>query len=96
MFQQIPRNCSYQNEDNKMQLLTVLNCIQLCVIILLAYLPNVGLYNFHAVCVNPPINLWLPERIFIKLGVYVSHLSPSEWHTSQISPNSLCVTKLPL
>jgi hypothetical protein len=36
----------------------------------LAYSPNVGLCDPHAVCVPvyPPINLWMPEPIFMKLG----------------------------
>jgi hypothetical protein len=37
----------------------------------------VGWCNRHAVCVSvyPPINIWMPEPIFIKLGMYF--LNPS-------------------
>jgi hypothetical protein len=41
------------------------------------YFPKLGLCDLHAVCgsVNsppppPPINFWMPETIFVKLGMY--------------------------
>jgi hypothetical protein len=37
-------------------------------------IPKVSLCYLHAVCVsaNPPINFWMPEQIFMKIG-YVYH-----------------------
>jgi hypothetical protein len=42
--------------------------------VFLACFPKVGLYHLHSVCVyvNPPhINFWMPEPIFMELGMYV-------------------------
>jgi hypothetical protein len=48
----------------------------------LAYFPHykkmkVGLCDLHGVCEPPPpINLWMPEPIFMKLGMYITAPEP--------------------
>jgi hypothetical protein len=49
------------------------------------------LRDYHAVCVPiplPPVSLWMPQPIFMKLGM---HLSPSQRRISYTPPISLCV-----
>jgi hypothetical protein len=61
------------------------------VIIFLADFPyfekiKVGLWDHHAICVSvyppPPINFWMPGPIFMKLGMYIMALIPSQRLTS--------------
>jgi hypothetical protein len=51
----------------------------------LAYFPKVRLCDLHNVCVsvNPPINFWMYELIFMKLCIYSvwqGNLTCLSWH----------------
>jgi hypothetical protein len=54
---------------------------------------KVSLCDLHAVCVSvyPPINFWMCELIFMKLGIYI--LAPEPISTAYFinPPISLCV-----
>jgi hypothetical protein len=43
------------------------------ILILLTYFPKIGVCDLLAVCVSlcPPVNFWMPEPIFMELGVYI-------------------------
>jgi hypothetical protein len=50
---------------------------------------EVGLFNLHAIC-DPHINFWLPEPIFMKLGMYI--MSPETIFMAYIiNPSLQCL-----
>jgi hypothetical protein len=60
--------------------------------------PEVGSCYPHAVCisVNSPINFWIPEQIFMKLGMYVMAPEPiSTAHLIILSHQSVCLYAYP-
>jgi hypothetical protein len=51
---------------------------------------KVGLCDLHPVCESPPINFWMPEWIFMKLGMYIMKPEPISTAYS-INPSYQCV-----
>jgi hypothetical protein len=65
----------------------------------LAYFPKVDLWILHAVCASPTINFWMPEPIFMKLGVYIHITVPKPISTAHFinpSQQSVCLYVHPL
>jgi hypothetical protein len=63
---------------------------------------KVGLCDLHAVCVSvnpplpPPINFWMPQPIFMKLGMYIMATEPiSEAYFINPSHRSVCLYVYP-
>jgi hypothetical protein len=61
---------------------------------------KVGLCSLHAVCVSvspTPINSWMPEPVFMKLGMYIMEPEPISTAYFLISSHqSLCLYVYPL
>jgi hypothetical protein len=63
-----------------------------------AYFPQVGLCDSHAVIVSvyPPINFWMPEPIIMKLGMYITAPEPiSKAYFINSSHQSVCLYVYP-
>jgi hypothetical protein len=73
-------------------------------LILLAYFPylekiKVGLCDLHAVYVSvyPLINFWMPQPIFMKLGIYIMTSEPiSVAYLMNPSHQSVCLCVSPI
>jgi hypothetical protein len=58
----------------------------------LAYFPKVDVCNLHPVCISPPpINLSMPEPIFMKFGMYIMATEPNLSGIPHKSLPSVCV-----
>jgi hypothetical protein len=62
----------------------------------LAYFPKVGLCDFHSVGVSvyPPINFWMPEPTFMKLGGNWAHLNGVLHKSLTLFYVSVCVSPI--